>query len=418
MFDVVQRRLTSGTNIAIFPEGTCHSTPEIKELKLGTARIALQVAAAGGPRIPIIPVGICYSHLSGAKFRGSVLVDVGRPVLVTDELLEMYKTGDKLAMAEAEHVITERLERHLRFVTINMPDWTEKLTELCVDQHLPTPTYFLNSRPRIGSRQQPDSTSTSRDDGRFRHTQSVSVAVGGDTFTSATVLESKSDKRRRLAGQPPRLPVELKRQAARAAFFALNSAADSSFAMAPDAEIVDTMHLARRIYKPTGVPLTLGQCVTPAHAYPTPCFAFTLTRVPCPRYAALTRNFINGALSRAGEPAFIRLWDRIMEYRAGLESLGVSDKYALVLYAALCSFAPPLTPPVWHHQVREPACRGVRRRRNTAPHAACWGTDGALEACGDHSAGRGGHRDPRTHRCAVGVRRTLHGSHRRGRSQC
>lgn len=357
MFTTVQERLTSGVNIAIFPEGTCHSTPEIKELKLGTARIALEVAAAGGPRIPIVPVGLSYSHVSGSQFRGSVLVDIGRPVQVTDELLELYTSGNKDSMSAAEHAITNRIERHLRYVTINVPDWTDQLLDLCIRNGWATPQYStVSSKPVLGTRlkgepllgKDRDATSSGTevassaapggsnnedvDQDKRRRLQRVTVTVQGRTFQSTTVLESKSDRRRRRAGMPPRVSSELSRQAARAAVFALQDAATSTFARSSDADIVDTMHLARRIYKPAGVPLTLGQyverraCAGCERVSPNP-LCVTVPRWAASRYAALTRNFINGALSRVDDPMFQHLWDDIVDYKRALDELGVSDKY-------------------------------------------------------------------------------------------
>ena len=45
MFGTVKERLRDGIDIVIFPEGTCHSTLEIKDLKVGTALMALSAAA-------------------------------------------------------------------------------------------------------------------------------------------------------------------------------------------------------------------------------------------------------------------------------------------------------------------------------------------------------------------------------------
>ena len=88
MFDVAKARLLASRNICIFPEGTCHSTPTIKALKIGTAKMAFEVALNGGPRIPIVPLGLSYSSPSGNEFRGSVLVDVGRPINLGVEQIE------------------------------------------------------------------------------------------------------------------------------------------------------------------------------------------------------------------------------------------------------------------------------------------------------------------------------------------
>lgn len=123
MFDTARARLLDErVNLCIFPEGTCHSSHEIKELKTGTARIALEVAsAAPSSRVPIIPVGLSYSQPSGRTFRGSVLVDFGRPVNVTDEMLRLFESSEEGAR-QACGDLTRRLEQHLRHVTISVPD--------------------------------------------------------------------------------------------------------------------------------------------------------------------------------------------------------------------------------------------------------------------------------------------------------
>ncbi|GMH98042.1 hypothetical protein TrVE_jg4630 [Triparma verrucosa] len=93
-------RLVNGRNIVIFPEGTCNSTPTIKSLKIGTAKMAFEVALNNGPRVPIVPLGLFYSSPSGNEFRGSVLVDVGRPITLTDEQVIRYEKGDRGARNE------------------------------------------------------------------------------------------------------------------------------------------------------------------------------------------------------------------------------------------------------------------------------------------------------------------------------
>src|SRR5918911_3612689 len=50
--------LARGGAIAIFPEGTTHSDPRLRELKTGAARIAL---GASLPRVVIVPVGLYYT---------------------------------------------------------------------------------------------------------------------------------------------------------------------------------------------------------------------------------------------------------------------------------------------------------------------------------------------------------------------
>src|SRR5688572_18371228 len=70
--------LRSGGSIAIFPEGTTHDDPRLRELKTGVARIAL---GAHLDELSVIPTGIYYTakHI----FRSSALVVFGTPLRVT-----------------------------------------------------------------------------------------------------------------------------------------------------------------------------------------------------------------------------------------------------------------------------------------------------------------------------------------------
>jgi glycerol-3-phosphate O-acyltransferase/dihydroxyacetone phosphate acyltransferase len=72
--------LAAGAELALYPEGTSHSEPELKPLKTGAARIALaavaQAAATPGARAPLlVPMGLHYEDK--AVFRSGVHVVVG-----------------------------------------------------------------------------------------------------------------------------------------------------------------------------------------------------------------------------------------------------------------------------------------------------------------------------------------------------
>ena len=73
----------SGTFL-IFPEGTSHYEINLREIKTGTARIALSYTGPGDVRI--IPVALDYSD--AIQFRSMVRVTVGRPIIVST-----YKEG-------------------------------------------------------------------------------------------------------------------------------------------------------------------------------------------------------------------------------------------------------------------------------------------------------------------------------------
>jgi glycerol-3-phosphate O-acyltransferase/dihydroxyacetone phosphate acyltransferase len=71
--EVLQR----GGSIAIFPEGTTHSDPSLRELKTGAARIAL---GANLEAMTVVPTGIYYT--AKHVFRSSALVVFGEPIHV------------------------------------------------------------------------------------------------------------------------------------------------------------------------------------------------------------------------------------------------------------------------------------------------------------------------------------------------
>eukprot|EP00729_Bicosta_minor_P003271 gene3272-9999_t len=143
MFATVEDRLNEGISIVIFPEGTCHSTPAIKDLKVGTAKMALQIAArdAGtGQRFPIVPIGLSYQTISGVGFRSKVLVDIGRPIEIKDEHLDEYQKGGDAAFAVAQK-ISAKLDAHLRHVTLAVPNWAEELRGYCDRQGWQAPEF-------------------------------------------------------------------------------------------------------------------------------------------------------------------------------------------------------------------------------------------------------------------------------------
>ena len=82
--------LRSGGSIVIFPEGTTHSEPQLRELKTGAARIAL---GAELPGLLIVPAGIYYT--AKQTFRSEVLVWFGKPITVEGEVRELTAEIEK-----------------------------------------------------------------------------------------------------------------------------------------------------------------------------------------------------------------------------------------------------------------------------------------------------------------------------------
>src|ERR1043165_3629953 len=82
--------LARGGAIAIFPEGTTHSDPRLRELKTGAARIAL---GASMERIAIVPVGLYYT--SKQTFRSSAVMQLGDPIFVSPPVILSRADGDE-----------------------------------------------------------------------------------------------------------------------------------------------------------------------------------------------------------------------------------------------------------------------------------------------------------------------------------
>ena len=77
MFAQARELLQRGGAIAIFPEGTTHDDPQLRELKTGAARIALGANVAS---LVVVPTGIYYT--AKHVFRSSALVLFGEPIHV------------------------------------------------------------------------------------------------------------------------------------------------------------------------------------------------------------------------------------------------------------------------------------------------------------------------------------------------
>ena len=104
-----RRELARGGALALFPEGTSHSDPQLRPLKTGAARIALSAEAErdGTLGLTIVPVGLAYDHKT--TFRSSVLLVVGEPLAVAP-LLDGYRRDERAAVAALTAEIAGRLD--------------------------------------------------------------------------------------------------------------------------------------------------------------------------------------------------------------------------------------------------------------------------------------------------------------------
>ena len=108
-FSRARSLLQRGGGIAIFPEGTTHDDPRLRELKTGAARIALGSEVES---LYVIPTGIYYT--AKQVFRSSALVLFGEPLQV--KTVTVDEQGEP--PAEAVESLTAAIDEGLDAVTL------------------------------------------------------------------------------------------------------------------------------------------------------------------------------------------------------------------------------------------------------------------------------------------------------------
>lgn len=111
-FTAARAMLVRGGAIAIFPEGTTHSEPRLKELKTGAARIALGCTAAECPDVVIVPTAIFYT--AKQSFRSEALLYFGDGIDVAPATVDEAGEPPRDAVA----ALTERIESSLAALTL------------------------------------------------------------------------------------------------------------------------------------------------------------------------------------------------------------------------------------------------------------------------------------------------------------
>lgn len=116
-FEKLYEVMEAGNCMGVFPEGISHAESQLTELKKGTARIALAVAARGKVCVTIVPCGLNY--IRRHRFRSRVLIEFGEPIIIDKTWLEEYRDDKEKAVAH----LTDFLSESLTGVTVNAPDW-------------------------------------------------------------------------------------------------------------------------------------------------------------------------------------------------------------------------------------------------------------------------------------------------------
>lgn len=125
-FSVCFKILDEGKRIVIFPEGSSFKERVLRQLKTGTARIALdyELKHEGKAGLSVIPLGINYSDQE--RFQSNILVSIGKPIAVA-EFLEDYKVD----FAKTSRKLTSHFREELEALLITAYDQQEdKLFEV------------------------------------------------------------------------------------------------------------------------------------------------------------------------------------------------------------------------------------------------------------------------------------------------
>ena len=115
-FEACYRVLERGEAVGIFPEGVTYDDSQMREVKSGAARMALELEHRHGGKLglQIVPVGLTYS--AKEIYRSDALAHFGEPIAAAD-FLEGYAEHRK----ECIHKLTAQIERHIQALILHIP---------------------------------------------------------------------------------------------------------------------------------------------------------------------------------------------------------------------------------------------------------------------------------------------------------
>jgi len=115
-FEACFRVLEKGEAVGIFPEGITHDDPQLKTVKTGAARMALELEHRHGGwlGLQILPVGLTFS--AKERCRSDVLVNFGEPIPVAEHL-----AGYPEQKRECIHRLTAEIEHRIEALILHLP---------------------------------------------------------------------------------------------------------------------------------------------------------------------------------------------------------------------------------------------------------------------------------------------------------
>jgi 1-acyl-sn-glycerol-3-phosphate acyltransferase len=115
-FEACFRVLERGEAVGIFPEGVTYEDSQMREVKSGAARMALELENRhnGQLGLQVVPAGLTYS--AKEIYRSDALVNFGEPIRAAD-FLEGYAERRK----ECIHRLTAEIERRIQSLILHLP---------------------------------------------------------------------------------------------------------------------------------------------------------------------------------------------------------------------------------------------------------------------------------------------------------
>ncbi len=115
-FEACFRVLERGEAIGIFPEGITHDDPQLKTVKTGAARMALELEHRhhGALGLQIVSVGLTFS--AKHTYRSKALVNFGQPIRVAD-FLGLYAQDRHRGIQE----LSAEIEHRIQSLMVHLP---------------------------------------------------------------------------------------------------------------------------------------------------------------------------------------------------------------------------------------------------------------------------------------------------------
>src|SRR5712671_1779394 len=116
-FEACYRVLERGEAVGIFPEGITYDDDQLKEIKSGAARMALELEHRhhGKLGLQIVPVGLTFS--AKEIYRSDALANFGEPIQAAD-FFEGYSERRKDCIKR----LTEEIERRIQSLIVHLPE--------------------------------------------------------------------------------------------------------------------------------------------------------------------------------------------------------------------------------------------------------------------------------------------------------